>query len=101
MRKVCAKMVPKDFTEEQKESQCVKTFWRGMTFWAVSSQVMKYGSTNTILKRSGKVHNGRLPIYHDIKNSAGPNQESKQCFCDIRGIVHYDFVRTGQTVNQV
>ena len=32
-----------------------------MTFWAVSSQVMKHVSTNTILKRSGKVHNERLP----------------------------------------
>jgi len=38
-----------------------------MTFWAVSSQVMKHGSTNTTLKRSGKVHNGRLPIPHDQK----------------------------------
>ena len=62
IRKVCAKMVPKKFTEEQKqESQFAKTFWRGkMTFWAMSSQVMKHGSTNTTLKRSGKVHNGRL-----------------------------------------
>jgi len=50
-----------------------------MTFWAVSSQVMKHGSTNTTLKRNGKVHNGRLPIPHDQKNSIGPNQESKQC----------------------
>ena len=38
-----------------------------MTFWAVSSQVTKHGSTNTTLKRSGKVHNGRLPILHDQK----------------------------------
>ena len=36
-----------------------------MTFWTTSSQVMKHGSTNTTLKRSGKVHNGRLPIPHD------------------------------------
>jgi len=70
MRKVCAKMVPKELTkeQEQKESQFPKTFWRGeMTLWAVSSQVMKHGSTNTTLKRSGKVHNGRLPIPHDQK----------------------------------
>jgi hypothetical protein len=47
------------------ELEFVKTFWRGkMTFWAVSSQVMKHGSTNTTLKPSGKVHNGRLPIPH-------------------------------------
>ena len=30
------------------------TFWRGkITFWAVSSQVIKYGSTNTTLKQIG------------------------------------------------
>jgi len=62
------------------ESQFAKTFWRGkMTFWAVSSQVMKHGSTNTALKRSGKLHNGRLSIPHDQKISVSPNQESKQC----------------------
>ena len=47
MRKVCAKMAPKELTEEQKqkETQFAKTFWKGkMTFWAVSSQVMKHGS---------------------------------------------------------
>jgi len=65
MRKVCAKMVPKELTEEQnkEESQFAKIFWKGkMTFWAVSSQVMKHESTNMTLKRSSKVHNGRLPI---------------------------------------
>ena len=55
--------------KSKEESQFAKTFWRGkMTFWAMSSQVMKHGSTNTILKRSGKVQNGRLPIPHDQKN---------------------------------
>jgi len=49
-----------------KKSQFAKTFWRGkMTFWAVSSQVMKHESTNKTLKRSGKLHTGRLPIPHD------------------------------------
>jgi len=53
MRKVCAKMVSKEFIEEksQEESQFAKTFWRGkMTFWAVSSQMMKHGSTSKTLK---------------------------------------------------
>ena len=50
------------------KKQFAKTFWRGkMTFWAVSSQVMKHRSINTTLKRRGKVHNGRLPIPHDQK----------------------------------
>jgi len=53
-----------------------------MTFWAVSSQLMKHRSTNTTLKRSGKMHDGRLPFF------------------DIRGIVHYEILPKGQTVNQ-
>jgi len=66
-------------TKSKEESQFVKILWRGkMTFWAVSSQVMKHGSTNTTLKQSNKVHNGRLPIPHNQKNSISPNQESKQ-----------------------
>jgi len=83
MRKVCAKMVPKELTEEQKQRRVTicQDLWRGkMTYWAVSSQVMKHGSTNTTLKQSGKVHNGRLPIPHDQKISISPNQVSKQ-FC--------------------
>jgi len=38
-----------------------------MTFWAMSSQVMKHGSTNMTLRRSGKVRNERLPIPRDEK----------------------------------
>jgi len=82
MRKVCAKMVPKELTKEQKQRRvtiCQDLLDRQMTFWAVSSQVAKHGSMNTTLKRNGKVHNGRLPISHDQKNSVSPNQESKQC----------------------
>ena len=64
MRKVCAKTSPKNKSKE--ESQFAKTFRRDkLTFWVMSSQVMKHGSTNTTLKQSGKVHNGRLPIPHN------------------------------------
>ena len=72
-----------------------------MTFWAVSSQV----STNTTLKRSGKVHNGRLPILPRPKMFRQSKSRVKTMlltfFFNIRGIVHYEFVPTGQTVNQV
>ena len=70
MRKGCAKMVPKELTEEQKQRRVTicQDFMRGkMTFLAVSSQIMKHESTNTTLKRSGNLHNGRLPIPHDQK----------------------------------
>ena len=70
MRKVCAKWSQRSSLKKKskEESQFAKTFWRGkMTFWAVSPQVMKHASTNTTLKRSGKLHNGRLPISHDQK----------------------------------
>jgi len=70
----------------------------------LSSQVMKHGSANMTLKRSGKVHNGRLPIPHDQKFPSVQITSQKNVadfVFDIRGIVHYEFVPTGQTVNQV
>ena len=67
-------MVPKELTkeQEQKESQFPKTFWRGeMTLWAVSSQVMKHGSTNTTeTKRQSaqwKTANSVVPV--EIQNN--------------------------------
>jgi hypothetical protein len=70
MKKVCAKMFPKELTEEQKQSKV--TTWQDLLerhsdIWAALSQLMKHGSTNTTLKPSSKVHNGRLTISHDQK----------------------------------
>jgi len=83
MRKVCAENGPKGAhrrTKAKKSHSLPRPFWRGkMTFWAMSSQMMKRGCTNMTLKRSCEVHNGRLPIPHDQKSSVSPNQESKQC----------------------
>jgi len=75
-----------------------------MAFWAVLSQVMKHGSTDTILKRSGKVHNERLPIPHDqIVPSVQIKSQNNVAdfFFYITGTVRYEFVPTGQTINQV
>jgi len=75
-----------------------------MTIWTVSSLVMKHGSTNMTLKRSGKVRNGRLPIPHDqkkkIRRSKSRVKTMLLTFFVIRGIVHYEIVPNGQTVNQ-
>ena len=62
IRKVCAKMVPKELAEEQKQRRvtiCQHLLERQ------DDILMKYGSTNTTLKRSGIVHNRRL--LHDQK----------------------------------
>ena len=102
VQKLSQRSSPKKKSKE--ESQFAKTFWRGkMTFWAVSSKVMKHGSTNTTLKWSGKMHNGRLPIPHDQKVPSVQinSQNNVADFFSYWGIVHYEFVPTGQTVNQV
>ena len=81
IRKVCAKVVPKQLTEKQKQKRLTifqDLLERQDDILGLSSQVLKQGSTNTTLKRSGKVHNGRLPIPHDQKNSVGPNEESNK-----------------------
>ena len=93
---------PKNKSKE--ESQFAKTLWRDkMTFWAVSSQVMIHGSTKTTLKRSDKVHNERQPIPHDQKKICRSKSRVKQgCWLFyIRVVFRYEFVPTGQTVNQV
>jgi len=75
-RKVCAKMVPKELTEEQKQRRVTicKDDILGHDITGYETW-----STNRTLKQSGKVHDGRLPIPHHQKSSVSPNQESKQC----------------------
>ena len=81
MRKVCAKMVPKELNEEQKQRRvavCQDLLERQDDILGRVITDDETWATNTTLKRSGKVHNGRLPIPHDQKISVGPNEESKQ-----------------------
>jgi len=73
-----------------------------MIFWAVQSQVMIHGSTNTTLKRSGKVNNVRLPIPHNNKKfRRSKSRVKKLLIFYIRVIVYYESVPTGQTVSQI
>ena len=94
---MCAKMVPKELTEEQKQRRvtiCQDLLERKDDIFAVSSQTMKHGSTNTTLKQSSKVHNGRLPISNDQKCSVSPNQDSKQrcwLFLVLEGLFNMNF----------
>ncbi|KAF6302991.1 hypothetical protein mRhiFer1_008728 [Rhinolophus ferrumequinum] len=85
------------------ESKFANTFWRGKTMlWAMLSLVMKHGCTNTTLKQSVKVHNGSQPILHDkMFHQSKLRVKMMLIFFDIRGVIHYEFVTTGQTVKQV
>jgi hypothetical protein len=101
IRKACAKWSQRSSLKNKGkvESQFAKTFWRGkMTFWPVSSQVMKQGATDTTLKQSRKVYNGRLPITLDqIFHQSKPRVKTMLLNFDIREIVHYKFVPTGHS----
>jgi hypothetical protein len=90
---------------------CLRVFWCAAARMSefefaktVSRQVMKHGSTNTSLKQSSKVHDGRLPIPHDQKILRKSKSRVKTmlltCF-EISGTVHYEFVPTGQTFHRV
>ena len=70
----------------------------------MSSWVMKHGSTNTTLTWSSKIAqwktaNSPWPKY--FCQSKSRIKTILLTFFYIRGIVHYEFVPTGQTVNQV
>ena len=80
MRKVCAKMIPKELTEEQKQRRvtiCQDLLERQDGILGRDITGDETWVTNTTLKRSGEVHNGKLPIPHDQKYSVGSNQGSK------------------------
>ena len=107
MRRVCAKMVPKELTEEQKQRRvtiCQDLLERqddilGRVITGDETWVYQYDPETKRQSAQWKTANSPRP-----KNSVGPNQDSKQCcwlFFYIRVIFHYEFAPTGQTVNQV
>ena len=102
MRKMCAQMVPKELTEEQKQRRvtiCQDLLERqddslGRVITDDETWVYKYDSETKRQSAQWKTANSPQP-----KMFCQSKSRVKTMY--IRGIVHYEFVPTGQTVNQV
>jgi Zn-dependent M32 family carboxypeptidase len=84
-KKVCAKMVPKNLSEDQKlnrEDRCQK-FWKKLkktqTFSTVSSPAMKLGSFNTTQKPNNNQCSGKQLTLQDQKRHECQNPRSREC----------------------
>ena len=85
MQKVCAKWYPRFCweTRSRTESNFVKTCWKKLKmiqiFLGRSSQEMKFGFFNTIVKQRGKALSGRLQNHPDPIRHTCQNQKSRSC----------------------
>ena len=107
MRKVCAKMVPKELTEEQKPRRvtiCQDLLERqddilGCVITGDETWVYQYDHEMKGQSAQWKAANSPKPkIFCRSKSRV---KTMLLTFFDIRGIVHYEFVPNGQTVKQV
>jgi len=105
MRKVCANMVPKELTEEQKQRRvtiCQDLLERqddifGHVITGDERWVYQYDPETKRQSAQWKTANSPRPKkFHQSKSRV---KTMLLTFFDIRGIVHYEFVPTGQTVN--
>jgi len=107
MRKVCAKIVPKEFTEEQKQRKvtiCQDLLEEqddifGCVITGDETWVYQYDPETKRQSAQWKTANSPRP--KKFRRSKSSVKIMLLNFFDIRGIVHYEFVPTGQTVNQV
>jgi len=107
MRKVCSKMVPKELTEKQKQRSvtiCQDLLERQDNILARvitgdDTWVYQYDPETKLQSAQWKTANSSRPKkFHRSKSRV---KAMLLTFFYVRGIVHYEFVPTGQTVNQV
>ncbi|KAF6288416.1 hypothetical protein mRhiFer1_009149 [Rhinolophus ferrumequinum] len=107
MRKVCAQMVPKELTDEQKQRRvevCQDLLERqddvlGRVITGDETWVYQYDTETKY--QSAQWKSASSPQTKNFHQSKSRVKTMLLTFFDIRGIIHYEFVPTGQTVNQV
>jgi len=109
MRKVCAKMVLKNLTTEQKANRrdvCLDLLDRlerepefySHVITGDESWILEYGPETK--RQSRKWHTANSPRSKKVRMSKSKIKSILICFFDSQGIVHKEFVLPGQTVNQ-
>jgi len=107
MRKVCAKMVPKELTKEQKQRRvtiCQDLFERQDDILGrviTGDEIWVYQYAPETKRQSAQWKTANFPQPKKLCRSKSRVKTTLLTFFDIRGIVHYEFVPTGQTVNQI
>jgi len=107
MRKVCAKMVPKELTEEQKQRRvtiCQDLLERQddiLDCVITGDETWVYQYDPETKRQSAQSKTANSPWPKKFPQSKLRVKTMLLSFFDIRGIVHYEFVPIGQTVNQV
>ena len=106
MRKVCAKMVPKNLTTEQKANRkdvCLELLDRQPEFFSRiitgdESWILEYDPEKK--RQSREWHTANSPRPKKARMSKSKIKSRLICFFESQGIVHKEFVPPGQTVNQ-